>query len=892
MAMKMKKRTRPDAAPAPQAASPLNELFDSAAFEDDEVLSVEDILAEFREKNEDGGAPSVSEPSVSASTPPAASADPPADPEPAPQPEAAESNEDFEPANPEELADAEAAAVSMKSDIVGHFQSVDNIYRDLGVSEAQPEEGSGIKSMLKRWDLFALFQREPREQSPPDGVSAAQLSPETAPEAADETEAVDAAASDEPEKMLSPDEQETEKELKSEGVSQSRMEEILKKMRIDSPEALRDSARGKLQTLSSRLPKRKHTAADSIIAKTIHDTSADNNPAYAAPLDELSGEASGSSSDGPELRQGRNWNLKAAITGYFVSFLASIDTLRDKNGAAMLDLAAQIHDPEDDRDDVPPARASKLYGIQAHRLRPRALIGTVLAVLLLAISLFYLAGIVLPDFMRDIRFMAPLCLAIQLLVMLLGLDVFSTGVYNLIDGVPGMETLVSVSCIASVTDALVIFLSGSAAYGLPFSAVSALSMVFALWGSYFYCLGYRLSFRTLTQIQNPMVISSEPGLSEQGNTLLRSYGTTEHFIKRSEAPDLAESAYRLFTPLFLIVSLIFGLLSAVGQGEIGGFFHCFSACISACAAFPAFLCFAKPFAEAARKLRRKGCAVAGFAGCREIGSGSRIVVYDEDVFPRGTVRVEKVITSSEMLATKLTIYTASLLYESESALTPAFEMLLSRKGHAKLTVRSFAHQEGGGFSGFINEEQVLVGPAAFLDLMGIRIPQRLKEEASVFTAINGQLAGAFCLKYTTTTASREAFSSLFRSNYHPFFVVRDFNVTPMLIQQNFGASPSRFEFPPFSDRYRISAVQAEKPAAAVLSKNEIRPLADCVSICQQVYLMTRRAVLVSLTGSVVGLLAAFVLCWLGKFRIISAAVLSIFMLLWLIPSFIFSLKRK
>lgn len=904
--MKMKKRTRPDADAAPQAASPMDELFDASLFEDDEDLSVESILAEFQvrddgddavspvspaaEKRPDPSAEPAdaepqAEPEAAEPEAPEAGASEPADaepdtPEPADSPKPAAAEEVFEPASPEELADAEAEAASMKSDILGKFRSVVNVYRDLGIRDASQEERSSVKSMLKRWDLLSIFQRERKEDNTADGVSAAALSPDpTAEPVAPNTDETpeENCPPDAPEETPAPDTPEAEPESAG-AAAPSRLDVLLKKLHMDA-------ARDKLQSLSARLPKRNPSAgADSITAKTIHDTDADNNPAYAAPLNESAGTS--------ELRQGRNWNLKAAATGYLISFLAAIDTLRDKNGAAMFDLNGQAHDPEDDREDVHSAKAAKLYGIQAQRLHPRATLASVLALVLLLLSIFHLFGIVLPAFLCDIRTMALLCLVLQLLVMLMGVDVFAAGVYNLIDAVPGLETLVSVSCLASAVDALLLFLNGSSAFGLPFSAVSALSMAFALWGSYFQCLGYRLSFRTLTQIQTPTIISSEPGLSEQGSTLLRSLGTPEHFIKRSEAPDLAESAYRLFAPLFLVVSLIFGLLASVGSGTFGTFVHCFSACISACAAFPAFLCFAKPFAEAARKLRRKGCAVAGFAGCREIGSAERLVVYDEDVFPHGTVTVEKVITSSEMLATKLTIYTASLLYESQSALTPAFDALLTRKGYTRLSVRAFVYQEGGGYSGFINEEQVLVGPAAYLDLMGIRVPQRLKDEASVFTAINGQLAGAFCLEYTTTTASRQAFNSLFRSRYRPFFVVRDFNIAPVLIQQKFGALPSRFEFPSFSDRHRIAAMQAEKPPAAVLSKNEIRSLVESISICQELYQMTRRAVLVSLAGSVVGLLAAFLLCCLGKFQVISAAVLSIFMLLWLIPSFIFSPKRK
>lgn len=883
-----KKKSLPDTDQTPQAEPNVAEMPDVTA-QPDSAMTVDDILAEFHKEQRTSTPETVSSPDdpeaevktvqISSSDAPVVS---PEEPLAAPERvsgavKAEESSdaemdaaEEFELPDEAELARSAAEAAEIKADIVGQFEPVGELYRDLGVTSAEPEEKSEESSMLKRWDLLSIFHRDHRKKPVSEGVSVSQLQEEDTSETEETGESAETPSDT---AAVAPEQ-----------ASKEAADAAPQPAQVD-----------KWKAMMSRFPKWKvFSVSDKQPDMTaFSDSDADRDPAYAAQESPDSDPNPAATPNAGRTEPPRLSHFKASLTGYFISFFAAFAALRDKNGAAELDLSSQIPDPEEECPDIPAAGAAKLYGKQAQRIRSRALLATLLAVLLLAFSYCHLAGLPLIAGMgTNVRFMAMLCLLIQLLISLLGLDVFTTGLYNLIDGVPGMETLVSVSCIASAVDAFVIFLTKNASYGIPFCAVSSFSMVFALWGSFLYCVGYRLSFRTLAQIHTPMTLSSEPGLSEQGNTLLRSYGSTEHFIQRSEAPDLAESTYRLFTPLFLTVSLIFGFLSAVGHGQIRDFFHCFSACVSACAAFPAFLCFARPFASAAKKLRRKGCTIAGFTGCREVGSSSRIVITDEDVFPKGTVIVDKVITSNETLAKKLMIYTGSLLYESDSALTPAFSMLLTRNGYSKLTVHKFTHQEGGGFSGIINEEQVLVGTSAFLDLLGIRVPQRLKEQASVFTAINGQLAGAFCLKYNTTTASREAFASLFRSNHHPFFVARDFNVTPKLIQQHFGADPSQFEFPAFSDRYRISTAHAEKPAAAVLSKNEIGPLADCVSICYQLYAVTRRSVLLSLLGSLIGLLAAFVLCWLGAFHLISAATLTTFMLLWLIPPLLFSIKSR
>ena len=82
--------------------------------------------------------------------------------------------------------------------------------------------------------------------------------------------------------------------------------------------------------------------------------------------------------------------------------------------------------------------------------------------------------------------------------------------------------------------------------------------------------------------------------------------------------------------------------------------------------------------------------------------------------------------------------------------------------------------EGGGLSANIRGDQVLVGSAAFMNLMDIPLPQGLNVKSAVFCAINGELAGIFALSYSLHDTIFPALEELMREKIGPVLATRDF----------------------------------------------------------------------------------------------------------------------
>ena len=538
-------------------------------------------------------------------------------------------------------------------------------------------------------------------------------------------------------------------------------------------------------------------------------------------------------------------------------------------------------------------KASKYYLRAAVPYRLRFMACIPLCLILLYISLGY-GTLPMLGAMKNLQVCAGMCLVLELSVMMLGLDVFTTGLLTLVRGRPGLEALVTCSCIFSALDALIILLGGPER-GLPFCAVSALSMACALLSSRLRCRGLARSFRAAASAAEPWSVTAEEGVLENNAVLIKSRRSIRGFVRRSQEPDISEDAYSLAAPILLVAALVLAFLATVCRGQAGDFFHCLSALIAVSASFSAFLCFPLPFAVTARALAGSGAALAGWAGCADIGESRRIVVTDEDVFPPGNVLIDTIRILEGVYTDKVISYAGSVIAASGCGMAPAFIELMRRNGCAMQQVENFSCHKGGGLTAIVRGEQVFVGSSSFMNLMGIRLPQSQMSKTSVFVAISGQLVGVFAIRYVPTASVQEALVTLLRSRGgDPLFAIRDFNVTPLLIKQRFRMPTEGFAFPAFPERYRISALGASENAlpAALLSRNGLAGYVEAVQGGRRVYNACRLCLLVSLLGSVLGELLMFFLCAGASYDSATVSNMLIFMLLWLVPLIIVTLGLR
>ncbi len=541
--------------------------------------------------------------------------------------------------------------------------------------------------------------------------------------------------------------------------------------------------------------------------------------------------------------------------------------------------------------EISPDKAARFYADQAMSIRLRCLFSTALCVVLVWLSLGWPAMGLLGD---SLIIRTLVCLILELAVMVIGLDVFTNGLVTLFKGSPGLESLIAVSCLVSAVDSVYIIISKNVADGLPFCAVSALSMTFALWGTYLNCKSYALSFRTAALSKNPSVLISEDGGEDVGRVLTKVTRPVTGFVRKAEEADVFEKAFLLFTPLFMIFAFVLSLLCFLVSKDNDNFIHTLSASLSVSASFSAVFGFAFPFYVLTKRLARSGVAIAGYAGCADLGKISQVVIKDTDIFPVRTLSIANIDIPEGFYPDKVISYTASMVAASGMGVASVFTELMKKNGYALQKVEDFACHEGGGIIARINGDQVYVGSSSFMQLMGIRVRKGSASNSAVYTAINDALAGVFEVNYVPVASVQKGLVTLLRGKIEPVFAIRDFNITPMLVKQKFRLPKESYDFPSFADRYAISSPETEEDGsvAAMFSRGGLNSVAGLVKRGKTLYNGLLLCSVLSILGSFMGMLLMLALCWTGVFDSASVGNAITFMLLWLVPVLMVSLGLR
>ena len=577
------------------------------------------------------------------------------------------------------------------------------------------------------------------------------------------------------------------------------------------------------------------------------------------------------------------------LWGKLVGLLAAASIRRADN------LSQPDPEPEDVTLEMPPQRAAKHYAAQMPSLRLRFIAASAVCVLLAWITLAYDFGLPLPGSLgTNARATSLVCLIGMLAVMLIGLDIVTAGIMALIRGRAGAESMIVLAAIAAAADVIYIAASGDGSHGLTFAAIPAAAVAFALRGAWHSCRAYADSFLAIYHAKDPYAVTSEllPGKKER--ILIKSRRSSDGLVRRSEEPNGAEAlAADAFVPM-TAGSLAFALALSFGAQDIKAFFHLFSLMTALCVSFNWTLSFPILFSRTARHLMMRGSALAGWSGARDVGRSRQLVLTDTDVFPEDAIEITGVRFMDKSRASQIIGITGSMLTAAGTGLAAPFAELMRRKNAAMQTVEDFSVGEGGA-KGTVQGEEVRVGSLAYMHLSGVKIPDKIKEENALYTAVSGELAAVFPLRYRPMASVQRALADLRRERRKPIFAVRDFNLDPLLLQKTFGVSAEGFQFLSFTERYRISGIPASagSPAAGVMAQDGLDTLVDFAECGTKLHAYGRACAWCGVICAALGALLAAIPAWQGAWTVIGAGRALLYMLAWLIvPLSLRTLLRK
>lgn len=537
--------------------------------------------------------------------------------------------------------------------------------------------------------------------------------------------------------------------------------------------------------------------------------------------------------------------------------------------------------------DLSPADLARRYRKGLKGLRVRGIL-----VLLLALAALYVTlapGLNLPApsvLSQSAQLRCYALAAAQLIAMLLGADVLARGLFSLFRLEFGMDTLLVFSCAAALADACTLLRLDTREGQMPYCALVMLAIFFTMRGTWLRRRGQWVACRTAASASEPYLVTLDEGKWNARGTYTKWSGSTAGFGSQMQAPDGAQRLFRVVCPLLFVACLVLSGLASVGRGRPEDLLWCLSATLTAACAFSSALCFGKPWHSLSVRLSRSGAALAGWDAVTGTSGGSGILLTDTDLFPPGCVSLNGIKIFGDFPAERVVAYAATLIRSSGSGLDKLFHDLLRTQGAIYRRVDRVQSHEGGGLSGEIRGEQVLVGSAAFMHLMEIPLPQGLNVKNAVFCAVNGELAGIFALRYVLHGAIEPSLHALIRNRVVPVLATRDFNLIPAMLRQRFKLPVEKMEYPPVERRAELSDPEQEHSEilTAVLCREGLGPYSEAVVGGQRLYRAVRMSACLACVGAAVGVLLAFYLTSAAAYASLSPANLLIFLLMWLVPA--------
>ena len=528
--------------------------------------------------------------------------------------------------------------------------------------------------------------------------------------------------------------------------------------------------------------------------------------------------------------------------------------------------------------------AAKRFADGCNTYSIRSFVSLVLSVVMAILTLVFQAGAKLPfGIGSNMILFNGILLIFLFIVMMLSLDKLILGFKSFFRKGPGLEALNLMSCIATAAAAAYNIAKQDAAAGIPFCVISAFSLTFTLWGEKIYYKALTETMKTAVSVAGPYGVVSEI-IGDLDKTVIRKVsGRTAGFYNNLIQADIGETAYKLASPILMVAAVALGVYASISHGTTKHILHNIAAIMAAAAPFSAMMTFALPFSAVAKRARHSGAAIAGWGGADDIFHTDGASITDEDLFPPGTISLGGIKIFEEVSPDKAMRYTASLIVASNCGLTKLFSEHLSKQGMSLIRVEDFSCYEGG-IGGNIRGEQVIAGSAAFMNLMGIRIPASLNVKNAIFTAVNKKLIAVFTINYVPVKTVQNALFSVLRYRVKLFFAMRDFSITPVMLEQKFKVPVDAVEYIPIQDSYDISDTTKNeaKRVSAILTREGLGPFAEAITGGRRLRSAALVSTVFSLISAGLGMLLMFIICWSGAYSSASAGNLMLYMLSMLV----------
>ena len=466
--------------------------------------------------------------------------------------------------------------------------------------------------------------------------------------------------------------------------------------------------------------------------------------------------------------------------------------------------------------------------------------------------------------------------ALQILALLIGIDVFGNGFSSLLH------------CAS-----LLVF-PDQGGVAVPYTAVSILLLYAEMREARGRSLAQARSYRAVCEAEQPLAVYSHYDSEiDACNAVKCPLYDASSFLTEIERPDTVDRFSLIYTPIALALAIILSLVASFNCGEPVRFFWAFSAILSVSAPVGLLCAFGASYKNTASRLLRSGAAIAGARQANLLRGTEKVMLLENDLFPTGSIELEAIDNLGRITDEQILGCAAALTESAGLELGRVLTDTTKERFGITFTARDVRLVEGG-VTGAVGTSRIVLGTAALMVKMGIPIESGHKGQINMYLVVDNALAGVLTMRYQTTKNTYKAMRLMRRMHMNAVLAVRDFNISPAMIEEEFDLRRGFADQPDPAGVDRLlnpNYAKGDAPAA-ILTREGAGPFMQVLRGADKLAGAVRSALTLGTFAGLLGMLIVFYLLYQNAADALPVMNILLYQLIWYIPVFIITQQTR
>lgn len=526
----------------------------------------------------------------------------------------------------------------------------------------------------------------------------------------------------------------------------------------------------------------------------------------------------------------------------------------------------------------PERRYYELSEMGVGRLQAAILLNLLVVLICGGVTALFALELVPENRMKLVVFSQVLAMLIS---ALLGCNLMLDSLGDLLKGRFTVNTLLTLTFAACLIDSVFCLQE----LRVPCCAAFSLEMTMALWARLQKHNTEMAQMDTMRKAVRLHGIVRVENYYEGKDGLLRKEGEVSDFMdtySKMPSPEVVQSIYAVLSLLICIgISIFAGMLHGISMGA-----QILSTSLLVAVPASFFVSISRPMAILEARLHMVGTVLCGWEGVKDLCGKAVFPISDLDLFPQGSTKLNGVKFYGSRNPDEVVSYTASVIHVAGGGLVPVFDQLLRSRNGTVYPVQDYRNYGDGGIGGEVDGLPVLVGTMAFLQDMGVEIPEGTMVSQAVYAAVDGELCAVYAISYAKMRSAAAGLVTLcgYRK-LKPLKLSGDFMLTESFLRAKFNVKTNRIAFPDRDTCQKLQQhpIDPDEPVLALTTREELVSAAYAITGARALRQATKLGVIIHLIGGILGLVIMLVLGYLGSTELLTPSNILLYQLIWAVP---------